>query len=117
MFHNPSDIINYWGERVGLVSLDSSIRGDLIMNKNIYLVLTIIFIVLVVMGAWADWIECGGGMKEISDINDQAGGRIVLLNSIVKDEGESGSPPEVKIIIEEIDNGPEKQPYYAILVI
>ncbi len=88
----------------------------MIMNKNIYLVLAIIFIVLVVMGAWADWIECGGGMKEISDGNDQADGKIVLLNNTVEDEGENGLPPEVKIIIEEMDNGPEKQPYYAILV-
>ena len=68
------------------------------MNKNICLVLAIIFIVLVVMGSsvyswsqqnmrrqkeetistWTDWIECGD--------------------------------------IKEIDNGTEKQPHYAILV-
>ena len=91
----------------------------MIMNKNICLVLAIIFIVLVVMGSGAyswSWIECGGGMKEISDGNYPADGRIVLLNSIVEDEGENGSSPEVKIIIEEMDNGPEKQPHYAILV-
>jgi hypothetical protein len=52
------------------------------MNKNICLVLPIIFIVLIVMGSGAyswSWIECGGGIKEISDGNDQADGRIILL--------------------------------------
>jgi len=34
----------------------------------------------------------------------------------VEDEGENVSQPEVKIIIEEIDNGSEKQPHYNILV-
>ncbi|MCK5767886.1 MAG: hypothetical protein KAH35_05895 [Candidatus Atribacteria bacterium] len=111
------------------------------MNKNIFLVLAIIFIVIVVMGSgayswsqqnmkrqkgetigwltsstWMDWIECGGGIKEISDGNNQADGKIVLLNNIVEDEGENGSPPEAKIIVEEIDNGPEKQSHYDILV-
>ena len=106
------------------------------MNKKYLLVLAIIFIVIGVMGTgayswsrqnvkrqkeetlstWTDWIECGGGIKEISDRNDQADGRIVLLNNIVEDEGENVSPPEVKIMVEEIDNGPEKQPHYAILV-
>jgi len=80
------------------MSLDSFARGDLIMNKNICLVLAIIFIVLVVMGSgayswsqqnikrqkeatistWTDWIECGD--------------------------------------IKKINNGPENQPHYAILV-
>jgi len=118
------------------MSLDSFARGDLIMNKNICLVLAIIFIVLVVMGSgayswsqqnmkrqkeetlstWADWIESGGGIQEVSDGNDQADGRIVLLNNTVEDEGENVSPPEVKIMVKEIDNGPEKQPHYTILV-
>jgi len=106
------------------------------MNKKIFLVLAIIFIVIVVMGTgvyswsqqnmkrqkgetlstWMDWIECGGGIKEISDGNNQADGRIVLLNNIVEDEGENSSPPEAKIIVEEIDNGSEKQSHYDILV-
>jgi len=106
------------------------------MNKNICLVLAIIFIVLVVMGSsvyswsqqnmkrqkeetistWTDWVENGGGIKEISDGNYQADGRIVLLNSTVEDEGEKVAMPEVKIMIKEMDNGPEKQPHYAILV-
>lgn len=91
----------------------------MIMNKNICLVLPIIFIVLIVMSSGAyswSWIECGGDMKEISDRNYQADGRIVLLNSIVEDKGENVSPPEVKIMVEEMDNGPEKQPHYVILV-
>lgn len=94
---------------------ESFAREDLIMNKNICLVLAIIFIVIVVMGAWTDWIE-SGGIQEISDGNYQADGRIVLLNSIVEDEGENVSPPEAKIMVKEIDNGSEKQPHYAILV-
>ena len=76
------------------------------MNKNIFLVLAIIFIVIVVMGtgayswsqqnmkrqkeetigwltssAWTDWIE-SGGIQEVSDGNYQADGRIVLLIGI-----------------------------------
>ena len=110
------------------------------MNKNIFLVLAIIFIVIVVMGtgayswsqqnmkrqkeetvggltssAWTDWIE-SGGIQEVSDGNYQADGRIILLTGIGEDEGENVSQPEVKIIIEEIDNGSEKQPHYDILV-
>ncbi|GAG16001.1 unnamed protein product, partial [marine sediment metagenome] len=103
------------------------------MNKNICLVLAIIFMVLVVMGTaaysgsqqnmesqkeetiWTDWIE-SGGIQEISDGNYQAEGRIVLSNSIVEDESENVSPPEIKIMVKEIDNEPEKQPHYDILV-
>ena len=122
------------------MSLDSFAREDLIMNKNIFLVLAIIFMVIVVMGTaayseliegwlknpiefsgrltsstWTDWIE-SGGIQEISDGNYQADGRIVLLTGIGEDEGENVSQPEVKIIIEEIDNGSEKQLHYDILV-
>ncbi|MBA7591036.1 hypothetical protein ES708_33184 [subsurface metagenome] len=75
------------------------------MNKNIFLVLAIIFIVIVVMG-----------IQEVSDGNCQADGRIILLTCIGEDESENVSQPEVKIIIEEIDNGSEKQPHYDILV-
>jgi len=100
------------------------------MKKNIFLVLAIIFIVIVVMctGAysWSQqnmkrqkeetfWIE-SGGIQEISDENYQADDRIILLTSIGEDEGENVSQPEVKIMIEEIDNGSEKQPHYVILV-
>jgi len=110
------------------------------MNKNIFLVLAIIFIVIVVMAtgayswsqqnmkrqkeetigwltssAWTDGIE-GDGIQEVGDGNYQADGRIVLLTGIGEDEGENVSQPEVKIIIEEIDNESEKQPHYNILV-
>ncbi|MBA7533108.1 hypothetical protein ES705_25343 [subsurface metagenome] len=64
---------------------------------------------------WRDWIE-SGGIQEISDGNYQAEGRIVLSNSIVEDESENVSPPEIKIMVKEIDNEPEKQPHYDILV-
>jgi hypothetical protein len=100
------------------------------MNKNIFLVLAIIFIVIVVMatGAYSSsqqnmkrqkdetfWIE-SGGIQEVSDGNYQADGRIILSTGLVEDESENVSQPEVKIIIEEIDNGSEKQPHYVILV-
>jgi len=110
------------------------------MNKNIFLVLAIIFIVIVVMGtgayswsqqnmkrqkeetvgwltssAWTDWIE-SGGIQEVSDENYQADSRTILSTGIGEDEGENVSQPEVKIIIEETDNGSEKQPHYDILV-
>jgi len=75
------------------------------MNKNIFLVLAIIFIVIVVMG-----------IQEVSDGNCQADDRIILFTGIMEDEGENGSQPEVKIMVEEIDNGSEKQPHYDILV-
>ena len=65
--------------------------------------------------AWTDWIE-SGGIQEISDGNYQAGDRIILLTSIGEDEGENVSQPEVKIMVEEIDNGSEKQLHYDILV-
>ncbi len=115
------------------MSLDSFTREDLTMNKNICLVVAIIFIVLVLMGTgayswsqqnmkrqkeestWTDWIE-SGGIQEISEGNYQTEGRIVLLKSIAEDEGENISLPEVKIIIKEIDNESEKQPHYDILV-
>lgn len=61
------------------------------------------------------WME-SGGIQEVSDGNYQAEGRIVLLTGIGEDEGEKVSQPEVKIIIEEIDNGSEKQQHYDILV-
>jgi len=64
---------------------------------------------------WADWIE-SDGIQEVSDGDYQADGRIVLLTGIVEDEGENVSQPEVKIMVEEIDNGSEKQPHYVILV-
>jgi len=100
------------------------------MNKNIFLVLAIIFIVIVVMAtgaySWSQqnmkrqkeetfWIE-SGGIQEVSDGNYQADGRIVLLTGIGEDEGENIPQPEVKIMVEEIDNGSEKQPHYDILV-
>jgi len=100
------------------------------MNKNIFLVLAIIFIVIVVMAtgaySWSQqnmkrqkeetfWIE-SGGIHEVSDGNYQADGRIVLLTGIGEDEGENIPQPEVKIMVEEIDNGSEKQPHYDILV-
>jgi len=109
------------------------------MKKNIFLVLAIIFIVIVVMATgayswsqqnmkrqkeetagwitssvWTDWNE-SGGIQEVSNGNCQADGRIILLTSIGEDEGEKVSQPEVKIMVEEIDNGSEK-PHYAILV-
>jgi len=82
------------------------------MNKNIFLILVIIFIVIVVMATGA--YSCG--IQEISDGNYQAEDKIILLTGIGEDEGENLSQPEVKIIIEEIDNGSEKQPHYNILV-
>jgi len=110
------------------------------MNKNIFLVLAIIFIVIVVMSTavyswsqqnmkrqkeettgwitsseWTDWNE-SGGIQEISDENYQADSRIILLTGTGEDEGENVSPPEVKIMVGEIDNGSEKQPHYNILV-
>jgi len=93
------------------------------MNKNIFLVLVIIFMVIVVTGtggwltssAWADGIE-SGGIQKVSDGDYQADDRIILLTGIGEDEGENVSQPEVKIMVEEIDNGSEKQPYYDILV-
>ena len=65
------------------------------MNKNIFLVLAIIFMVIVVTGtggwltssAWTDWIE-SDGIQEISDGNYQTDGRIILFTGIVEDEGE-----------------------------
>ncbi len=65
--------------------------------------------------ALTDWIE-SGGIQEISDENYQAGDRIILLTGIGEDEGKNVSQPEVKIMVEEIDNGSEKQPHYVILV-
>ena len=82
------------------------------MNKNIFLVLIIIFMVIVVTGTGV--YSCG--IQEISDGNYQAEGRIILLTGIGEDEGENVSQPEVKIMVEEIDNGSEKQPHYDILV-
>ncbi len=115
------------------MSLDSFAKEDLSMNKNICFVLAIIFMIIVVMGTaaysgsqqnmerqkeetiWTDWIE-SGGIQEVSDGNYQAEGRIILLTGIGEDEGENVSQPEVKIMVEEIDNGSEKQPHYDILV-
>jgi hypothetical protein len=110
------------------------------MNKKFLLVLAIIFMVMGVMGTdayswsrqnvkrqkeetagwitssvWTDWNE-SGGIQEVSNGNCQAEGRIILLTGIGEDEGENISQPEVKIMIEEIDNGSEKQPHYNILV-
>jgi len=82
------------------------------MNKKYLLVLAIIFIVIGVMGTGA--YSCG--IQEISDGNYQAEDRIILSTGIGEDEGENVSQPEVKIIIEEIDNGSEKQLHYDILV-
>lgn len=116
-------------------------REDLIMNKKYLLVLAIIFIVIGVMGtgayswsrqnmkrqkkeetvrwlysgAWTDRNE-SSGIQEVSDGNWQADSRIILLSGIGEDGDENVSQPEVKIIIEEIDNGSEKQPHYDILV-
>jgi len=110
------------------------------MNKKYLLVLAIIFIVIVVMAtgayswsqqnmkrqkeetigwltsrAWTDWIE-SGDIQEVSNGNCQADGRIILLTGTGEDEGENVSQLEVKIMVEEIDNGSEKQPHYNILV-
>lgn len=89
--------------KIGTVQI--IVREDLIMKKNIFLVLAIIFIVIFVMG-----------IQEVSAGNCQADDRIILFTGIVKDEGENGSQPEVKIMVEEIDNGSEKQSHYYILV-
>jgi len=122
------------------MSLNSFTRKDLIMNKKYLLVLAIIFIVIGVMGTgaysssrqnikrqkeetagwitlsiWTDWNE-SGGIQEVSKGNCQVEGRIILSTGIGEDEGENVSQPKVKIIIEEIDNGSEKQPHYNILV-
>jgi hypothetical protein len=122
------------------MSSDSFTREDLIMNKKYLLVLAIIFIVIGVMGTgayswsrqnvkrqkedtagwitssvWTDWNE-SGSIQEVSNGNCQADGRIILLTGIGGDEGENVSQPEVKIMVEEIDNGSEKQPHYNILV-
>ena len=110
------------------------------MNKKYLLVLAIIFIVIGVMGTgaysssrqnikrqkeetagwitlsiWTDWNE-SGGIQEVSKGNCQVEGRIILSTGIGEDEGENVSQPKVKIIIEEIDNGSEKQLHYDILV-
>ena len=82
------------------------------MNKKYLLVFAIIFIVIGVMGTGA--YSCA--IQEISDGSYQAEDRIILLTGIGEDEGENVSQPEVKIIIEEIDNGSEKQLHYDILV-
>jgi len=119
---------------------DSFTREDLIMNKKYLLVLAIIFMVIGVMGTgayswsrqnvkrqkeetagwitssvWTDWNE-SGGIQEVSKGNCQADGRIILSIGIGEDEGENVSQPEVKIMVEEIDNGSEKQAHYNILV-
>jgi len=110
------------------------------MNKKYLLVLAIIFIIIGVMGtdihSWsrqnvkrqkeetAGWITSSGwmdlnesgGIQEVSNGNCQADGRIILLTGIGEAEGENVSQPEVKIMIEEIDNESEKQPHYNILV-
>ena len=65
--------------------------------------------------AWTDWKE-SDGIQEMSDGNDQADDIIILFTGMVEDESENISPPEVKIMVEEIDNGSEKQPHYDILV-
>ena len=122
------------------MSPGSFTREDLIMNKKYLLVLAIVFIIIVVLGtgacawthqdvkrqkeetagwvtlsSWTDWNE-SGGIQEVSNGNCQAEGRIILLTGIGEDEGENVSQPEVKIMIEEIDNGSERQPHYNILV-
>lgn len=122
------------------MSPDSLTREDLIMNKKYLLVLAIIFMVIGVMGTgvyswspqnakrqkeetigwltssiWTDWNE-SRGIQEVSNGNGQADGRIILSTGIEEDEGENVSQPEVKIMVEEIDNGSEKQPHYNILV-
>ncbi|HZK11610.1 MAG TPA: hypothetical protein VFD10_04575 [Atribacterota bacterium] len=116
------------------MSPDSFTREDLIMNKKYLLVLAIVFIIIVVLGTgacawthqdvkrqkeetagritssvWTDWNE-SGGIQEVSNGNCQADARIILLTGIGEDEGENVSQPEVKIMVEEIDNGSEKQP-------
>ena len=110
------------------------------MNKKIFLVFAIIFIVIVVMGTsvyswsqhnmkeqeeetikwltsstWMDWNK-SGDIQEINDGNDQTDSKITLFTGIVEDEVKKGSQPEVKIIIGELDNGSSKQPHYDILV-
>ena len=68
-----------------------------------------------ISNTWTDWNESSGILK-ISDENDQTDSEIILFNDIVEDESENSSQTEVKIIIEEIDNGSEKQLHYVILV-
>jgi len=122
------------------MSPDSFTREDLIMNKKYLLVLAIIFIFIVVIdtgsyswsrqnmkrqkeetvgwlnsSAWTDWNE-SSVIQEVSDGNYQADSRIILSTGIGEDEGENVSQPEIKIMVEEIDNGSEKQPHYNILV-
>ena len=115
------------------MSLDSFAREDLIMNKNICLVLAIIFIVIVVMGTGAySWSpqnmkrqkeetivrslieKLGFQLKNVSQFVAEE--QLSVEMQAMEDEGENVSQPEVKIIIEEIDNGSEKQPHYDILV-
>lgn len=119
---------------------DSFTREDLIMNKKYFRVLSIIFIVIGIMGTaayswsrqnvkrqieetagwipsslWADWDE-SGGIQEVSNGNCQTDGRMILLTGIGEDEGENVSQPEVRIMVEEIGNGSERQPHYNISV-
>ena len=103
------------------------------MNKNIFLVLAIIFIVIVVMGTGAySWSQqnmkrqkeetivrsliekLGFQLKNVSLSAPEE--QLSVEMQAMEDEGENVSQPEVKIIIEEIDNGCEKQRYYDILV-
>ena len=113
---------------------------DLMMNKSNLLVLVTIFIAIFVMGtgtcawckqnrkwqkeetigwftsnAWTD-LNKNNSIQEISVVNKQAESRIILLTGIEKDESENASHPEVKIMIEEINDGSDKQPQYAIQV-
>ena len=103
------------------------------MNKNIFLVLAIIFIVIVVMGTGAySWSQqnmkrqkeetivrsliekLGFQLKNVSLSAPEE--QLSVEMQAMEDEGENVSQPEVKIIIEEIDNGSEKQLHYDILV-
>jgi hypothetical protein len=122
------------------MSPDSFTRKDLMMNKKYILVLAIIFIFIVVIDtgvySWSrqnikrqkeetvgwlyssvltDWNE-SCSIQKIDNGNYQADSRIILLTGIREDEGKNVSQPEIKIMVEEIDHGSEKQPHYDILV-
>jgi len=64
---------------------------------------------------WTGWNK-SNSIQEISVVNDQAESRIILLTNIEKHNGENVSHPEVKIVIEEINDESDKQPQYAIQV-
>jgi len=137
----PDTVLKVYPNCLSIMNLESFTREDFMMNKyNLLVLITIIIIIIFVMGtgacalnqqdmkrqkeetigwfvssAWTDWNE-SNSIQEISVVNDQAESRIILLAGIDKDESENASHPEVKIVIEEINDGSDKQPQYAIQV-